>query len=51
MPAKKKFESSELEFLLALVTDPLQREIISLMAQSSDPDQAIEALLRKMKDD
>jgi hypothetical protein len=51
MPDKKKAESAELEFLLSLLTDPLQRQVITLLSERSDPSQVLDALLKRKKHD
>ena len=51
MVEKKKSESAELEFLLGLLTDPLQRRIITLLSEDADPNEVLDALLKEMKND
>jgi hypothetical protein len=51
MAEKKGTESAEREFLLALLPDPLQRRIISLLSESTDLNEVLDTLLKELKSD
>jgi hypothetical protein len=49
MSEKRKPESAELEFLLGLLADPIQRQIISLISAGSGPDEVIDAIMKTIR--
>lgn len=51
MPGKEHPESAELEFLLQLLDNKLEQEIVTLISGQRTPDEILKVLLRKRPHD